>query len=288
MDFRSTRIINLAKIAIILIILALFIILIRKIPRNSLMEQDYLQKEDIGDNMEMIFLNLGKADSIIIRYEDKVLLIDTGEVEHGSHIVKNLENMGVDKIDYMILTHPDKDHIGGAVDIINSIKVDTIIQSPLNNGKKLQVLLDATIKEKAIKNIIPHENFEISLGLVNIEVFSPEKTSYKKDNDYSLLTLISHEKLKFFFGGDAEKKRLKEALKYDLPKIDLYKVPHHGRFNSLSEEMIKLISPEISIITNISADPQLIQALEDEGSEILYTGEKNIRILSNGERLIIK
>ena len=42
------------------------------------------------------------------------------------------------------------------------------------------------------------------------------------------------------------------------------------------------------IITNISADPQLIQALEDEGSEILYTGEKNIRILSNGERLIIK
>lgn len=286
MDFENTNIIsNLGKISLILIILALLIIFIMPVLKQPF---EKLKKEDIGENMEVIFLNLGKADSIILRYQEKVLLIDTGEVEHGPHIVKSLKDIGVDKIDYLVLTHPDKDHIGGAIDIINSMEVDLIIQSPLQDEKALQKILNSTIKEKGIKTIVPDEKYKFSLGLAYIEIFPPEKTSYKKDNDYSLLTLVSHNKLKLFFGGDAEKKRLKESLKYDLPKIDLYKVPHHGRYNSKSEEMIKLISPKIAVITNTIGDPKVIEALESEGSEILYSGENIVRILSDGEKLIVK
>lgn len=279
---------SLIKVGILLIVILLIIIFTINIFKKTFIEIENLDKEGIGDNCELIFLGLGKADSIIIRYMGKVLLIDTGEVEHGPYIVESLKDIGVEKIDYLILTHLDKDHIGGAIDIINSIKIDKIIQNPLENEKALQRILNSTIKEKGIENISLDRSYKFTLGLIHVEVFPAEKTSYKKDNDYSLLTLISHDKLNFFFGGDAEKKRLKEALKYDLPKIDLYKVPHHGRYNSKSTEMIQLISPKISIITNTMADPQLIEALELEGSEILYTGEKDIKFLSDGEKLMRK
>lgn len=279
---------NLIKVVILLIVSILIILFVINISRKPFMKFTSIPKEDIGDSMELVFLNLAKADSIIIRHMDKVLLIDTGEVEDGPYIVKSLKDIGVGKIDYLILTHPDKDHIGGAVDIINSMEIGMIIQSSLQNGKSIQKLLNATIEEKGIESMVPHNNYKFSLGEVNVEVFPPEKASYKKDNDYSLLTLINHEELNYFFAGDAEKKRLKEALKYNLPKVDLYKVAHHGRYNSKSREMIQLISPRISIITNTRADSELIEALESEGSEILYTGEEYIRFLSDGEKLIRK
>ena len=277
---------KLIKIIILLTAILLILFFTRRISSPYL--KSSLIKEDIEDKLEIIFLGIGKADAIIIRNMDQVLLIDSGEVDQGPYIVNCLNDMGIERIDYLILTHPDKDHIGGAVDIINSMEVVSIIQSSLQNGKSIQRLLNATIEEKKIKNIIPVENYTFSLGEVNVEVFPPEEASYKKDNDYSLLTLINHQDLNFFFGGDAQKKRLKEALKYDLPKIDLYKVAHHGSYNSKSKEFIEFISPKISIITNTSADPKLIEALESQGSEIIYTGQDYIRFLSDGENIIRK
>lgn len=279
---------NLIKILILLMALSLMIVFIKKTTQKPYMEYDKLNKKHIGDKMELIFLGIGKADAIIIRHRDRVILIDTGEVKHGPYIVNTLKNIGVEKINYLILTHPDKDHIGGAVDIIKAIEIENIIQSPLENGKSLQKILNTRIKEKNIKNIVLKESYKISMGEIDVKIFPPKKAAYKKDNDYSLLTLIKHNNLNFFFAGDAEKKRLKEALDYDLGKVDLYKVAHHGRYNSKSKEIIEVLEPKISIITNREADSKIIEALESVGSDILYSGENHIRILSDGEQLIKK
>lgn len=279
---------NAIKVFIILIIVVCIIIFIIYLSPKSFVEFKDLDKEDLGGYMELIFFGLGEADSIFIRYKDKVLLVDSGEVAQGPYIVKSLNNLGVKKIDYLILTHSDKDHIGGAIDIINSMEIGLIIQSPLQKGKSLQEDLNFKIKEKGIKTIVPIKKYDFSLDEITVEVLPPEKSSYKKDNNYSLITLINHNKLSFLLGGDAEKKRLEEVLNYNLPQVTLYKVPHHGRKNSKSIETIKLLSPKISIITNTKADPQILKALEDENSEILYTGSKSIRFFSDGEKLILK
>ena len=87
------------------------------------------------------------------------------------------------------------------------------------------------------------------------------------------------------FGGDAEKKRLEEALEYDLPKVELYKVPHHGRENSKSADMIDKLSPKIAIITNSYAEAEVLEALKLQNTKAYYTSGKSIRFLSDGVKL---
>lgn len=276
---------NLIKLIIFLILLITGIILIIPVFKGLNNEMGEENNIEIGDNMELIFFGLGEADSTFIRHQNKVLLIDTGEIHQGSFIVKNLIELGIDKIDYLVLTHPDKDHIGGAVEIINNFEVGIIIQSSLQEGKELQEALNSVIREKNIEAIFPEKQYEFTLGKILVTVFPPEEFSYKKDNNYSLMTLLTHGELNYFFGGDAEKKRLEEALTYDLPKTILYKVPHHGRANSKSADMINLLSPKFAIITSSSADAEVLEALKLQNSKIFYTGDKSIRFLSDGEVL---
>lgn len=276
---------NLVKLIILLIILITGIILIIPVIKGLNNEIGEVNKVEVGDNMELVFFGLGEADSTFIRHQNKVLLIDTGEIHQGSFIVKNLIELGVDKIDYLILTHPDKDHIGGAVEIINNFEVGMIIQSSLQEGKGLQEALNSVIREKNIETNFPEKLYEFTIGKVLVTVFPPTEYSYKKDNNYSLMTLLTHGELNYFFGGDAEKKRLEEALAYDLPKVELYKVPHHGRSNSKSADMINVLSPKFAIITSSTADAEVLEALKLQNSTVLYTGDKSIRFLSDGVKL---
>ena len=88
--------------------------------------------------------------------------------------------------------------------------------------------------------------------------------------------------LNYLFGGDSERKRLEEALEYELPEVELYKVPHHGKWNSKSEDMIDKISPKTAIITNSFADSKIIKALRKQNTKIYYTANKSFRFLSDG------
>lgn len=274
------------KIMIILIVIIFSLSFIKYILRESESENDYLNNINIGNHMELIFFGLGDADSVLIRQGDKTLLIDTGEKHDGAYIVNSLLNLGVDKIDYLILTHPDKDHIGGAVDIIHTFEVGVIFQSAFQKGKETQQILNNMITKNEIETLIIDKPYEVSLGQVLVTIFPPDKDYYKKSNDYSLMTLLTHGELNLFFGGDAEKKRLEEVLEYDLPKVTLYKVPHHGRGNSKSAHIIEKLSPKVAIITNYSADREVLEALELQNTKVYYTSDKSIRFISDGVELI--
>lgn len=249
---------------------------------NSKSQLDYLEKKDIVGNMELIFFGLGEADSTLIRYKDQVLLIDTGEIEQSDYIIDNLRNLEIDMIDYLILTHPDKDHIGSAAELIKNFDVGMIIQSSFQKSTKLQEKLNAEIKRKGIKNTVPEKEYEFNMGEVKVKVSGPEEDEYKKSNNYSLVTSLTHGKLNYFFAGDAEKKRLEEILKYDLPEMALYKVPHHGRNNKKSSEIIEKLSPEIAIITSSEADKKVLAALLIMNTKVYYTADKTIRFISDG------
>src|SRR5690606_23501889 len=136
---------------------------------------DNINKIEIGNNVELIFFGLGEADSSLIRNNEGVILIDTGEVHQSETIVNTLQRLGVEKIDYLILTHPDKDHIGGAYEIINNIKVDRIIQSSFRKGSALQETLNSLINEKNIEEIIPEVALHFNLNNIMVTVFPPEE-----------------------------------------------------------------------------------------------------------------
>lgn len=241
-----------------------------------------------SDQTKIIVFGLGKADSIYIENGSQSMLIDTGLKEHRELLIAKLEGLGVEKLDYLILTHPDKDHIGSAGYILARFDVGELIQSTHFKDTNREARIAEAVKLKKIKNSQLTEDREITLGELKISLLAPEKEEYKKDNDYSIVTLIEDGDLQYLFAGDAEKKLLDEVLERELPPIDLYKVPHHGRLNKNSEAMIQKIRPKHSIITNYEADGEINELLEDVDSTIRYAAEEDIEITSDGTELIFE
>lgn len=237
-----------------------------------------------GEGARVIFIGTQEdADSILLRHKGSAVLIDTGEEQDAPAILARLEQEGVSKLDALILSHPDKDHIGGAAAVLDAVTVDRVVQSFFDKGSALQDNLDAKIEGLGIPVTIPAGMETYRCGDIQLFVYPPQKGSYKQDNNYSLVVWAVHNKVNMLFPGDAEKKRLEELLPMRFPKMDIYKAPHHGRLNSLSVAMAEAVNPKYAVVTAGKADPELEKAFEGMGTEIFYTVPNTVVFLSDGE-----
>ena len=194
------------------------------------------------------FIDVGQGDSSLIRYKNKNILIDT-----GGNIYKDLsknsiiffKSIGVKKIDYLILTHGDYDHIGEAEDIINNFKVEKIIFNcgPYN---ELENELIKTLDKKKIKYYSCFKELNIDKN----KLYFLQTKEYDNENDNSNVIYTKLNGYKFMFMGDAGVDKEKDILdKYNINDIDVLKVGHHGSKTSSSKEFIDELEPKYSIIS---------------------------------------
>ena len=249
----------------------------------------YINKssEDFG-NAEFIFAGTqNDADCTILISEDKCVLVDTGEARDASHIIDILNEKNIKVINYIILTHPDKDHIGGASEILNNYKVEKII-TPDYRGKGKEEYRNLILKAESdgIPVCTLKKEDLIQCGNLNIQIFPPERNDYKKSNDYSLAITVNHMDVSMFMAGDAEKERLGEILNSDLPKMpDLYKTAHHGRNSKRGAELIEKLAPKNAIVTSKAPEEKIAQAFKKAGTEVYTTVGKDIFFISDGKKL---
>ena len=124
-----------------------------------------LEGEDI---LQIHFFDVGQADSTLIISDNKTMLIDAGTNEMGTKVVANIKKLGIEKIDYLIGTHPHEDHIGGLDDVIKNFEIGTIYMPKVQtNTKTFEDVLDA-ITEKNLTVTTPKEGdkFELGKGVV--------------------------------------------------------------------------------------------------------------------------
>lgn len=240
------------------------------------------------EETKIVFFGLGKADSIYIENGNENLLIDTGLKEDREALILKLQALRVKKLDYVLLTHPDKDHIGGASYVLEHFQIGELIQSKHFKGTKREARIQKVVDQKGIKNTIATEDQSFEVGTLKVNVIVPQKESYGQDNDYSLITLIEDGDLNYLFGGDAEEERLAELLPLDLPVIDLYKVAHHGRENKNSEAFIQKIVPKHAVITNFNETSEIDDLLRAEGTTIRHVFDTDLTVLSDGKIVKIK
>jgi competence protein ComEC len=199
-------------------------------------------------------LDVGQGDSIFIRfpYNKGNILIDTGGYTYETtysiaeeKIIPYLKSIGVKKIDYLIESHGDADHIGEATNLIENFKVDKVI---INQG-------DYADLEKELIGVLEDKNIKYYQGLkeINIDKYKLSFLNtglYDNENDNSNVIYLNYNGIKFLFMGDASLEREKDILKkYNLNNIDFLKVGHHGSNTSSSEEFINSINPKYSIIS---------------------------------------
>ena len=235
----------------------------------------------------------GKADAFLFWNEAGAILVDTGESGFGKVILSKLEALGISRLNALIVTHFDKDHVGGAKKLLTSIPVDTVLQSncPKPDADAYENYLDA-LKAKRIEPITVRTSMELTLGDVVFSVNPPVQETYSEDasNNSSLIVTVKHGENQMLFCGDAEELRLAEFLDNNPGLCAVVKLPHHGRYQPTLQTLLAATRPTFAIITSSDEEPEdaeTIQLLEQTGVQALLTRVAPIQIVSDGSTLSV-
>lgn len=249
---------------------------------------------EIGtDELHISVLDVGKADAIVLSNGDETVVIDTGEKGNNKDIEEYLDKKGLSRIDYLIITHFDKDHVGGAAKLIKNVEIGQIITPDYTgNNKEYEKFVDAVVEAGLEWNAIT-QNISFSIGDANITIYPPMKTEYKSepDNDYSLVIDAEHCGNSFMFAGDCMTERLAELPEQMNMEHDFLKVPHHGRECEGMYEFIKSVSPDYAVITcseKEGAEFGVIDALGDVGCMTYMTTKGRVDIISSPGGLTVE
>lgn len=264
---------------------------IKEVSKNINIEE--VNQNNFSDTLDVYFIDVGQADSILIKNEEYSMLIDAGNNEDGVKLVNYLNELNVNNFDYVIATHAHEDHIGGMDDIINNFQVDKFFMPDvLTTTKTFEDVLDALENNYMTYNTF-EENQEFSFGNANVKILYVGND--KNDlNDTSIVMKITYYNNSFLFTGDISSKVEKKILNKDL-KSDVLKVANHGSDYSSTDEFLDLVDPKYAVISvgknNIYKHPaeSTLLKLNDRNIKIYRTDTSGTIIMnSDGNNITIK
>lgn len=254
--------------------------------------QNQETKSETNNTKEMSvhFIDVGQGDSILVQSPNgKNLLIDGGTKEAGKDVVNYLRQQKIEKLDYVVATHPDADHIGGLIGVLNSISIKNFVDSgkvhtTQTYEKMLQLILD-----KNIPFIVPIKGDKIPLDPdVEITVLNTGEDS-NDNNEASIVLKVQYEDVSFLLTGDADIGVEESMLKQYNLKSTILKAGHHGSDTSSSEAFIREVQPKVTVLSygkdNTYGHPkkEVMARLKNVNSEVYATAEEgNIVVKTNG------
>ncbi|CDD29983.1 late competence protein ComEC [Clostridium sp. CAG:433] len=200
-------------------------------------------------NSEVSILDVGQGDSSLIRLKNKNILIDTGG-NINYDISKNIlipyfKSVGIKKIDYLVLTHGDYDHMGEAINLVENFKVEKVIFNCGSYNDLENELIEVLDKKK-----IKYYSCIKELNIDNNKLHFLQTKEYDNENENSNVIYTELNGYKFMFMGDAGVGKEKDILeKYNVSKIDVLKIGHHGSKTSSDKNFIDEMNPKYSVIS---------------------------------------
>lgn len=204
----------------------------------------------VNPTVKLHFINVNQGDSILIEDNDHFMLIDAGINEKGDTVKKYLKKLGVEKLDYVIGTHPHNDHIGGLDTVINAFKVDNVLLPDVSiDSENYEDVLEAI----ADKNLIitrPTVGDNYTLGNASFVIISPNASSYEALNDYSIGIKLTYGSNSFLLAGDIQAVSEAEILENGIDlSADVLKLSHHGSSTSNTISFLDKVDPKYAVIS---------------------------------------
>ena len=206
-------------------------------------------------DLRVLVFDVGQGDSILVSFPNNggnVLIDTSGDTMNyessnnvGNKIIPYLKTVGITKIDYLVVSHGDFDHMGEAINLVNNFKVDNVVFNcgEYNNLEKNLIMV---LNKKNIKYYTCIRELRIS----KYKMQFLNTREYDNENDNSSVVYFNYDGYKFLFMGDAGTSKEEDILKkYDIGSIDFLKVGHHGSKTSSDKKFIDEIKPKYSIIS---------------------------------------
>ena len=208
---------------------------------------DTEEKVEVDGDITVSFIDVGQADSILIRTNGHNMLIDAGNNSDGEKLVSYFNNLGITNFDYVIGTHAHEDHIGGMDDIIENFDIDTFYMPDVTTTTKtFEDVLDAIISKNMSINI-PKIDDEFYLDSAKIKIiYAGDKTNDL--NDSSIVLKLTYGNNSFLFTGDATSNVEKVILSKDI-KADFLKLGLLGSHYSSTNEFLNVVNPKYGVIS---------------------------------------
>lgn len=253
-------------------------------------------------SLEVHFLDVGQGDATLIKCGEHAMLIDTGEEGKGTAIQYYLEKQGVERLDYMVLTHPDSDHIGSADVVITKFEVGQVLMPDYEKSNSTYRKLIETLDYKRLQpirvrpiRVQPGSSF--TLGTAVCTILGPVD-EYEDSNNSSIVLLVEHGNNRFLFTGDAEEEAEADVLEYCNAngisiQADVYKAGHHGSNTSSGDTFLDAVAPKAAVIScgidNDYGHPheETLERLHNRGIQVFRTDEQGtVVVVSDGENLV--
>ncbi|MGI6169459.1 MAG: ComEC/Rec2 family competence protein [Christensenellales bacterium] len=247
---------------------------------------DQLDRPDYDPQLKLAFVGTAdEADCIVLWQNDFAMMIDTGEERDSEAILAFLAEQGIEKLHYLVLTHPDKDHIGSAAAVTKALSVGSVIQPFYQDENDANHFLQARLAQNRAKIVVPSRVLHYTINDMDIFIYPPMEKKYREDNNYSLTVLVKHGNVSMLFPGDAENKRIAELMRQDWGVVDLYKLPHHGRESENAEALFASLEPAYAVVTAEKASQRMTDIGDALGVEWFFTLNNTVKFVSDGTQL---
>lgn len=246
--------------------------------------------------------SLKAGDAILITLPTgETMLIDSGMPHSGNMLKARLQELGVDKFDYVLATHPHWDHIGGFLTVLPQTPAGVFYQSPVVHKESEHYQeLQKILLEQNIEVVELVEGDSLHFGPANVKVLNPPRAQIPNPenlistgdiNNLSLVLRLDYGQFSILFTGDLYceyEKRLVEKYGMESLHVKVLDVPHHGRATSSSKRFISTVNPQVAIISHEDPDQPREERYRGLGIPVLTTSNHGeILITTNGETTTI-
>jgi competence protein ComEC len=236
-------------------------------------------------SLKVIFLDVGQGDSILIQKGTKQILIDGGP-SGKTELAKLGQYLPYfdDEIEIVIATHPDRDHIGGLVDVAKNFKIGKVLTTGAEKDTQVYKEWREVLEYNRIEALEVWRETEVKFEEMEMKIIAPAgkvDPAVGDANDKSIVARLDYGENSFLFTGDIESKAEREILEsQENIDVDFLKIAHHGSKYYSSEAFLDAASPESAVISagknNSYGHPTeaVLNSLKSRNIEILRTDEK--------------
>ncbi len=248
--------------------------------------------------LKVHFIDVGQGDSILVQIPNKqTMLIDAGDSSKGPAVTRYLKAQGIESIDYLVVTHPHLDHIGGMADVLAAFPVSGIYMPRTSHTTTAYEDLLRAIKKKGLFVTEARAGGRV-LEAANLDVsfIAPVGKGYEDLNEWSAVLRVVYGDTALLFTGDAGAKSEAEMISSKAPlRADVLKIGHHGSAGSTSASFLSAVSPEFAVISVGAGNPyghpakKTLARLADAKARVYRTDlHGTIVVISDGSQIAVQ